>query len=69
MEFRWEQFSNNIGELEKWKLVHVDTGKPVMMVGISHYGETVQNWKLRKKIKRIYEWYYGKVWLKKFKFF
>ena len=68
MEFEWKQLSDNgKGSLQKWTLIHKETGRPVLVIGLSRNAETYDNWKIRKKIKRTYEWYHTKVWFNKLK--
>lgn len=68
MEFEWKQLRDTgKGSLQKWMLVHKETGRAVMIIGLARNAETYQNWKMRKKIKRAYEWYHTKVWFNKLK--
>lgn len=69
MFFQWKQVSSNRGEPEKWVLIHTDTNKAVLSISLSTYADMYTNWKVRKKLKMIYELYYGKVWFKTLKFF
>lgn len=69
MEFQWKQLGSSEKELHKWALIHKDTGRTVLVLGLSPHAETKWNWKLRKKIQRAYAKYHNLVWFNKLRFF
>lgn len=69
MAFQWQQFRSRRGQMQRWGLIHKDTGKAVLAICISNKASTEQNYKLRKKIKRAYEWYYSVVSFLEMEFF
>ena len=69
MFFRWKQFRSDRREIERWELVHMESGKSLLEVSLSHSAGTYCNWKVRKKIQRAYELYYGRVFFETMKFF
>ena len=69
MFFRWKQFRSNRGEMERWGLVHVESGRILLEISLSQHTDTYSNWKVRRKIQRAYELYYGRVFFETMKFF
>jgi hypothetical protein len=68
MVFRWEQQRGKIGQGEHWLLIHRESGKIVMELYLSKYGNTAQNWYIRNKIKKAFTIYYNRVWFNNFTF-
>ena len=69
MGFQWKQLRSERGEMEKWVLIHKDTGRVVIGIELSHYASTYQNYLVRWRLKRIYSRYFYKVWMDTLQFF
>lgn len=69
MGFRWKQLRSERGEMEKWVLIHKDTGRVVIGIELSHHASTYQNYLVRWRLQRIYSRYFYKVWMDTLQFF
>lgn len=69
MGFQWKQLRGERGEMEKWVLIHKDTGRVVIGIELSHYASTYQNYLVRWRLQRIYSRYFYKVWMDTLQFF
>lgn len=69
MWLRWEQVRSNKNNMQVWKLVFIESGIVVATITQSSLAEQKDNYKLRMKIKRMYESYFTKVWFENLKFF
>ncbi len=69
MMFKWHELKSVKGQMSQWALIHKETGIKVAVVCLSQKGRTIDNWKVRKKIKSAYELYYNKTWFENLEFF
>ena len=69
MELHWEQQPSGRNQMQRWRLIHKESETVLMEIRISPFGETYWNFKLRKKLMRVYQRYFWKVFLEKLRFF
>lgn len=69
MWLRWEQVDSYKNNEQVWKLVFKDTGAGVLTIKQSALAEQWDNYRMRKKIKRMYERYFTKVWFENLRFY
>lgn len=69
MGFQWKQLRSMRGEMEKWVLIHKDTGRVVIGICLSRYASDYQNYRIKMKLQRIYSRYFYKVWMDNLQFF
>ena len=69
MWLRWEQVDSYKNNVQIWNLVFKDTGEGVVSIKQSSFAEQKDNYKLRMRIKRMYEWYFTKVWFENLRFY
>lgn len=69
MWLRWEQVDSYKNNVQIWNLVFKDTGARVVIIKQSSLAEQKDNYRMRMKIKRMYEWYFTKVWLENLRFY
>ena len=65
--FRWEQ-QRYRDKMQHWALVHRESGRVVLQICLSNHSEQKQNYKIRRKIQRIYEVYFNMVYFQNFDF-
>ena len=70
MSFKWEQTRTERGqEMQYWVLIHKDSKREVLQIGLSNHATQQENCKIRNKIQKIYEIYFNMVYFQNFKFF
>lgn len=69
MWLHWEQMVNLKDKMQIWTLVVNESGREILTIEQSPYAEQKDNYKMRRRIKRMYEKYIAKVWFDNLRFF
>lgn len=69
MWLRWEQDRSFGSNVQIWKLMFKESGRVVLRITQSALAEQKDNYKLRMKIKRMYDAYFTKLWINNLRLF
>lgn len=69
MWLRWEQVRSFESNVQIWKLVFKESGREVLSITQSALAEQKDNYKLRMKIKRMFDGYFTKLWFENLRLF